>query len=508
MPISNDPFFRPYDDPADDRRRFDDERDTESLFDASDSGETADAAASERTATFDDAGEPVFDEPEEEFDPLVVETLHELDKLHDKQKVGTLGGLFLLGLSLLVFAAAGVFSWEPVDLVLLVVVLLIHETGHYVGMRYYGYQNVQMFFIPFFGAAVSGRTVNVPAYQQAIVFLLGPVPGILIGLGLALLNILDVLPASEIASSAARMFLLINVFNLLPIFPLDGGQLVNLLLFCRNRYAEAIFRGLAGLVLLGGGWAMGAWLLMGLGGLMLLSTNYTFGISSLALEFRRRLNPDRVAAVATASIPRDLAVPIIQAVRERMPGLTAAQPIARSTHNVWEKLRTRPPGVVATFLLLLAYGGSFCLAPVVLAMVILADTGLEEPTRQIVAVPGPDGRMVTREETHQWGHLLTVDEVSEDGLYHGAHITYHFASSDVAVCGMWKNGRWDGTWTYYEPDGRIIKQITYDEGRFVSYIKPDKPESLIEKIEDLAEAEQMELKLHNQLAPHGPQQNE
>ena len=51
-------------------------------------------------------------------------------------------------------------------------VLLFHELGHYAGMRLFGYRDVRMFFIPFFGAAVSGRREGVAAWKEAIVLLL------------------------------------------------------------------------------------------------------------------------------------------------------------------------------------------------------------------------------------------------------------------------------------------------------------------------------------------------
>ena len=66
----------------------------------------------------------------------------------------------------------------------LIPILLFHEFGHYVAMRVFGYQDLRMFFIPLFGAAVSGRHYNVPGWKKAIVSLAGPVPGI--GLGVAL----------------------------------------------------------------------------------------------------------------------------------------------------------------------------------------------------------------------------------------------------------------------------------------------------------------------------------
>src|SRR6185503_11851369 len=50
----------------------------------------------------------------------------------------------------------------------------------------------------------------------------------------------------------------LNGFNLLPILPLDGGHVLHATLFCRNRWLDVVFRGLAiaglvGLGILGGG---------------------------------------------------------------------------------------------------------------------------------------------------------------------------------------------------------------------------------------------------------------
>ena len=61
------------------------------------------------------------------------------------------------------------------DLLILILVLLVHEVGHYAGMRRFGYRNVQMFFIPLFGAAVSGHGIRASVTEHAAVLLLGPV---------------------------------------------------------------------------------------------------------------------------------------------------------------------------------------------------------------------------------------------------------------------------------------------------------------------------------------------
>ena len=47
------------------------------------------------------------------------------------------------------------WSWEMV--LLLVPILLLHEGGRYLALRLFNYRNARMFFLPFFGAAVTGR---------------------------------------------------------------------------------------------------------------------------------------------------------------------------------------------------------------------------------------------------------------------------------------------------------------------------------------------------------------
>jgi hypothetical protein len=129
------------------------------------------------------------------------------------------------------FALASWKSFDPKTLALVVGVLLLHESGHYLGMRLFGYSNVRMFFIPFFGAAVAGRKHAAPAWQQGVVLLLGPLPGIFLGLALqAWLR-----PDGDSPLGTVVLWLVIlNAFNLLPIVPFDGGRLVDLLLFAHR----------------------------------------------------------------------------------------------------------------------------------------------------------------------------------------------------------------------------------------------------------------------------------
>src|SRR6267143_4595384 len=53
------------------------------------------------------------------------------------------------------------------DVLILTGVLAFHEAGHFVAMRALGYRDVKMFFIPFFGAAVTGRRTGGAAWKEA-----------------------------------------------------------------------------------------------------------------------------------------------------------------------------------------------------------------------------------------------------------------------------------------------------------------------------------------------------
>jgi Zn-dependent protease len=180
------------------------------------------------------------------LDPFEEAVLGELEKIRNP-KGNRVQALFILAISLLLFIGLGMRDNPIAFTAMLVVVLLFHEMGHYVGMRIFGYRNVKMFFIPFFGAAVSGQNTEAKSYQEAIVTLLGPLPGLclsVIMLGLVLVPGIDPELRRHLAW-ASILFGFINGFNLLPVYPLDGGRLLNQVLFSRNRYLEGAFQFLA-----------------------------------------------------------------------------------------------------------------------------------------------------------------------------------------------------------------------------------------------------------------------
>jgi len=123
-------------------------------------------------------------------------------------------------------------------ILLLVIVIFLHELGHFIAMKKFGYRDVQMFFVPFMGAYVSGEPHQVSQYQKAITLLAGPLPGIVLGI---LFGWLYVQTSHPFYFQAALLLLLLNVFNLLPVSPLDGGQLLETIFFESNRTIQSAF---------------------------------------------------------------------------------------------------------------------------------------------------------------------------------------------------------------------------------------------------------------------------
>lgn len=108
-------------------------------------------------------------------------------------------------------------------------VVLLHEMGHFIAMRLYNYADVSVFFVPVVGAFISGESKEISQRQSAVIFLAGPLPGILLGI---LLYFIDRQAGGIYLHTIPLQFMVqiliwINVLNLLPIYPLDGGQLLN-----------------------------------------------------------------------------------------------------------------------------------------------------------------------------------------------------------------------------------------------------------------------------------------
>lgn len=147
-------------------------------------------------------------------------------------KSGPLSGLIkgvavLAKLSKLLFAAASaviytvVFSWKFA--VVIMGLLFVHEMGHLLAMKHYGMKTKGIYMIPMVGAAAVSES-NFPTRRiESIVALAGPATGFALAL---LAGGLYLATGAAFFAAVASFMCLVNLFNLLPIAPMDGGRVL------------------------------------------------------------------------------------------------------------------------------------------------------------------------------------------------------------------------------------------------------------------------------------------
>jgi Zn-dependent protease len=131
--------------------------------------------------------------------------------------------LFSVAGTMLVSVAAYALLWGWKFAVGLVLLLLVHEMGHVVEARRQGLPTSAPMFIPFLGAFITMKQMPENAWREAQVALAGPIIG---SLGAAAAWGLGEALDSEFLVALAFVGFLLNLFNLLPVVPLDGGRAV------------------------------------------------------------------------------------------------------------------------------------------------------------------------------------------------------------------------------------------------------------------------------------------
>lgn len=135
-------------------------------------------------------------------------------------------GKFKTFISMLVSIWAYALFWGWSFAAGFVVLIFIHEMGHVLALRMMGIPATAPMFIPFVGAHIVMKKMPKNAYVEAVGAYGGPLLGTLgaigcVGIGMATGNLFWY----ALASSG----FLLNLFNLLPISPLDGGRIIGVI---------------------------------------------------------------------------------------------------------------------------------------------------------------------------------------------------------------------------------------------------------------------------------------
>ena len=102
-----------------------------------------------------------------------------------------------------------------------IALLFVHEMGHVIALRREGIKASAPMFIPFLGAVISARSLGDNAAAEARVGLAGPILG---SLGAAACILIWHATGNDLWRALAFTGFFLNLFNLLPVVPLDGGR--------------------------------------------------------------------------------------------------------------------------------------------------------------------------------------------------------------------------------------------------------------------------------------------
>ncbi len=182
---------------------------------------------------------------QDSLDEKAFEARQVMTKPNTKMKF-SLVGMAGLGLKLLksakvvkvLFAAGSLaaYSWlfSAQFAIALILCLVFHEYGHIKAMKYFGLKTKGIYLIPFVGGlALSDDKINT-RWQDIVISIMGPFFGLILScVCLIVYWITDI----EILAGLAVFNALLNLFNMLPVLPLDGGHVLKSIAFSINSKA-------------------------------------------------------------------------------------------------------------------------------------------------------------------------------------------------------------------------------------------------------------------------------
>ncbi len=113
-----------------------------------------------------------------------------------------------------------------------------HEFGHFIGMRIFGYTEPNFMFYSWLAEKASKHLKPVSQKNKIVTLQLGSAPGIFIGIVLFFIGINN---QSELWLWFSLIFISVNLFSLLPIDPLDGGNIIKNLFFPKQQKPYMFF---------------------------------------------------------------------------------------------------------------------------------------------------------------------------------------------------------------------------------------------------------------------------
>lgn len=139
---------------------------------------------------------------------------------------GGLGKLLTTGGTMLVSMAIYALSFGWPYAVGFVLLILVHELGHFIAARQHGLDVGAPVFIPFVGAWISLKETRLAPETEAHVAMAGPMLG---SVAAFVCYLLALAGHGKLYMALAQAGFMLNLFNLLPLGPLDGGRMAGVI---------------------------------------------------------------------------------------------------------------------------------------------------------------------------------------------------------------------------------------------------------------------------------------
>ena len=262
--------------------------------------------------------------------------------------------LFVFFISIVLFVSLGLSKYSLIMVATLIIMLLIHEFGHFIAMVMFDYKDTRMLFIPLMGAFTAGKEINASAVNRALVAFSGPTPGILIGIVLWGFYFQTKDP---LLLTAARIFLFFNLLNFLPFYPFDGGWIIEALFFTRVPVLEigSKMLGIAALIWLTvvtKMWLLGIFIYW-----ILASVFKTFPQILIAQKLKKKFSEN--------SIPAEQNIPSVEFIQGSLVPLQSELWFCNLEFNaqaewirgLWNRVRIQQPSFLMTAGLFVLYAG-------------------------------------------------------------------------------------------------------------------------------------------------------
>ncbi|WP_314587137.1 site-2 protease family protein [Paenibacillus terrigena] len=123
---------------------------------------------------------------------------------------------------------ASLLTGHVIEMITLFGIVLIHELGHAAAATIFGWKVQEIKLLPFGGVAVTDEGGSAPCHEEIIVALAGPVQNLLMigaAYGLHMMGFWS----EAWTEYFVQANMMIALFNMIPVLPLDGGRIVQAL---------------------------------------------------------------------------------------------------------------------------------------------------------------------------------------------------------------------------------------------------------------------------------------